>query len=193
MRTGRRRWWYEKIGKAPSKLYRDAILKAQGNRCFYCGSVFNEFFLYKRKVRCAVVTWDHLLPFTYSHSNSPKNFVAACRECNNIKGARIFNSVEEAIHYVRQERNNRGLPVFKLPGTIHTKEEMAEILQGQVPDGVLLEASQGCLNCGLPIIGRKFWAKFCSTSCTNAYGLRKRIQARRNSRLMSVEQDKPSS
>jgi hypothetical protein len=152
----------------PNKTCKASILKAQDNRCFYCGSTFGEFFMHKRKLMCALVTWDHLLPFAYSQDNSPSNFVAACRECNHIKYSLVFDSTQNAIRYVRQTRIKRRLPVFKLPAKLPETKALAEVLHPQMSSGLLLETPPNCQHCSLPIIGRPFWAKYCSPRCQYA-------------------------
>jgi 5-methylcytosine-specific restriction endonuclease McrA len=85
----------------PPLEQRRAVLKAQENRCFYCDRIFGFRYRTKRGTRPLCVEWDHLVPYAYLNSSPDYNFVAACRECNRIKGAIMFQTIEEAIVYVR--------------------------------------------------------------------------------------------
>ena len=63
--------------RQPSKRDQALILAAQQNKCYYCEAEFDG-----EQTR---VTWDHVVPFSYSGNNHRDNFVAACQFCNNKK------------------------------------------------------------------------------------------------------------
>lgn len=54
------------------------ILARDGHRCRYCGSAHE-------------LQIDHVVPVVAGGSNDPTNLVAACRICNNGKGAHIID------------------------------------------------------------------------------------------------------
>lgn len=56
----------------------------QDHRCAYC----------ERSL--TAVVWDHFLPWSYSGDSSDENFVAACPDCNAMKGSKVFSNVGEA-------------------------------------------------------------------------------------------------
>lgn len=76
------------------------ILRHQLRQCIYCGHVFG-----KR----ARVEYDHFIPFAFSGDNNKLNIIAACRECNRIKSASLFSSIEEARVYILNERERKGM------------------------------------------------------------------------------------
>jgi 5-methylcytosine-specific restriction endonuclease McrA len=59
------------------KRLRDEAVIRQGNRCFYCGEVFDE---------ANLPTADHLLPKSKGGLETEANIVAACHPCNQDKG-----------------------------------------------------------------------------------------------------------
>ena len=63
--------------RLPSHRDQALILSAQGNKCYYCEAEFDE--------TDNRVTWDHVVPFSYSGNNHRDNFVAACKFCNAKK------------------------------------------------------------------------------------------------------------
>jgi 5-methylcytosine-specific restriction endonuclease McrA len=98
-----------------SKRDQEDILGRQKNRCFYCSLPFGEFFIHKNKLKCVAVGWDHILPYSYCFNDDKENRVAACFTCNLIKGSRVFDTVQQAIDYVREQRAKKGMPVSELP------------------------------------------------------------------------------
>lgn len=84
----------------PSREDQRLILAIQENRCFYCQRLFGSVVYIKNRRRVLSVNWDHMVPWSYSGDNSPKNFVAACRLCNSWKGSIMFQSVDEARVYL---------------------------------------------------------------------------------------------
>jgi 5-methylcytosine-specific restriction endonuclease McrA len=61
-----------------SSSKRNRILARDRYKCQYCGVKGNDFTL----------TMDHLLPVSRGGPTSPENLVAACKPCNDRKGAR---------------------------------------------------------------------------------------------------------
>lgn len=76
------------------------VLSHQNHQCVYCGKHLGK------RVR---VEYDHFIPFCYSGDNNVLNIVAACRTCNQIKGPRLFNSIEEARVFIVNELESRGI------------------------------------------------------------------------------------
>jgi hypothetical protein len=56
-----------------------AILKAHGNRCYYCGT---------RGTKTSPLTRDHYIPLAGGGTNDAKNLVPACLSCNSRKFCR---------------------------------------------------------------------------------------------------------
>lgn len=163
---------YRSRGK-PGAMAREAILKRQRGKCFYCGIRLGEFLMHRNKLICATLCWDHLLPFSYTYNNEPQNFVAACRQCNSLKHSKVFDSIGKAIEYVQEKRASKALPVFELPNFIHPKTEVAEVSQQQVSDGLLLETSRRCVHCGATFSAKRGWSRYCNSRCRwNAWAAR---------------------
>lgn len=66
--------------RQPSKRDQALILAAQDYKCYYCEAPFDD---------TTLVTWDHVVPFSYSGNNHRDNFVAACQFCNSKKSASL--------------------------------------------------------------------------------------------------------
>jgi len=95
--------------RLPPIEIRRAILTEQCHRCLYCGLVFGVSV--QRGVRTVKVrlVWDHLVPYSLTQNNYAHNIVAACSLCNNIKGALVFQTIEEARDYVMRRRFEKGI------------------------------------------------------------------------------------
>lgn len=103
--------------KQPPRSVQIRILRAQGNRCLYCGRQLLSTTWYKGKFIILRTNWDHILPFEYSRSNAPENFVACCHVCNHWKGYRVFTYLEEIQIYVAERWQRVETDVGKnLPG-----------------------------------------------------------------------------
>lgn len=164
----------------PGVVVRQAILKRQHGKCFYCGVPLGQFLRHLGRVVCATVCWDHLLPYAYSFNSDPDNFVAACRQCNGIKRALVFDSIGKAIEYVQEKRAAKGLPVFELPNHIRPEAGVAKVSQQPLPGAILLEASRRCLNCGGSFVPKRPWSKFCDAACRNRDWISKHPRTRLN-------------
>lgn len=84
---------------------RAAILEEQKNRCFYCGDEFGSYRKLNGVVRQVRLEWDHVVPFSYNGNNA--DFVAACKQCNAAKHARMFSTMQEAKTFCRIKLNER--------------------------------------------------------------------------------------
>lgn len=94
--------------KLPPLPERRRILALQGVRCFYCNVPFDsDVFRYGVPIRITI-HWDHQLPFAYAQNNKTTNFVAACHVCNGLKGAKLFQTVEEAVEFLALRRKDKG-------------------------------------------------------------------------------------
>jgi len=67
----------EEINFFVQEQYREAILKREGNTCFYC----------LRKLTSENYALDHLIPQRDGGNDSYRNVVAACHSCNSSKNA----------------------------------------------------------------------------------------------------------
>ena len=119
--------------RKPTKDRQVKILESQKGKCFYCGSVFGEFFVCGVRTFVSVLQWDHLLPYSYVRNNHHRNFVAACNFCNAIKSNKVFDSIEEAREYVQKKRSDKGMPVSKVRVNVSQKKAMAKVLFKKMP------------------------------------------------------------
>jgi 5-methylcytosine-specific restriction endonuclease McrA len=92
----------------PPKRDRDRILREQGYSCLYCMGRFGTRVYRKAKELRLRVNWDHLVPWSLTQDNRPKNYVAACQVCNGIKADHIFATVSEARAYVAVQAQKKG-------------------------------------------------------------------------------------
>jgi len=63
------------LQRAFYKIDRDKLLKAQGNKCFYC----------KTPLTRKTATMDHVVPKSKTKYHSTENCVVACANCNSKK------------------------------------------------------------------------------------------------------------
>jgi len=77
-------------------------IKAQNNKCLYCGREFGTFLLRYGELVRLYATWDHFVPFSYNQNNHSDNAVFACQYCNMFKSNRMFETVEEAQEWLKQ-------------------------------------------------------------------------------------------
>jgi len=66
--------FYVRVPGKRIMLSRKNILKRDGHRCQYCGTINGP------------LTVDHVLPKIYGGNDSWENLVCACTKCNSIKG-----------------------------------------------------------------------------------------------------------
>lgn len=95
-----------RIRRKPGAIARRQILSFQNNQCVYCGTSLSN----------AKIEWDHFICFAFSWHSGEDNFVAACRECNQIKHDLLFKDIEEARDYLLYQRLKRNLPNFPYLG-----------------------------------------------------------------------------
>ena len=72
------------MGSKDRRKRRSALLKKDGNICFYCREVKSKDSL----------QMDHVIPRSKGGSNGMDNLVLCCRECNTLK-ADSFMSANE--------------------------------------------------------------------------------------------------
>lgn len=77
------------------KEVRRNILYTQDNRCYWCGREFGTAVV-KPDNTLYVLTpvWDHYIPYSYTCSNKPSEFIASCSRCNLHKSSFIITSEE---------------------------------------------------------------------------------------------------
>lgn len=108
--------WREK----PSRAEQARILSEQSNVCLYCEMRFGRsVWSAAGKEIVLRVEWDHLIPFSYAQNNKVGNFCAACHICNRLKGALMFQTLEEARIHVTQKWEEKGyrtkMPTMRQP------------------------------------------------------------------------------
>lgn len=74
--------------KGLSQRDQQLVLDAQENKCYYCGATFDG--------EDTKITWDHVVPFSYSGNNHRDNIVAACQICNGVKQDKVL---ADEVHY----------------------------------------------------------------------------------------------
>jgi 5-methylcytosine-specific restriction endonuclease McrA len=52
-------------------------------------------------------TVDHVVPVSVKADHRMQNKVAACQDCNRIKGGRVFDSIAEARVYINKIKSER--------------------------------------------------------------------------------------
>lgn len=113
----------------PSRIGQKRILKEQGHRCIYCERHFGATMWRGRKKLKLRVTWDHFIPYTYSLNNRLANFVAACQICNSLKGALMFQTLDEARVHVKTKAEAKGFTdVRPVLGEFHPQKTLAKVL-----------------------------------------------------------------
>ena len=72
---------------------REDVIRRDGGMCYYCGEI------------AEVV--DHIIPWSWNHSDDDGNLVASCAICNLIAGDKVFESLEHKRKYVLGRRDKR--------------------------------------------------------------------------------------
>lgn len=120
-----------------SNTIRRHLNHIQSGRCFYCGNKFgtlideNDYVLFQSET-------DHILPFCYSFNDHPENLVLACQFCNRIKSHKVFDSVEEALIYVRKKVSQR-IRLQRVFGCLRSKKIVAKVLFYEMSEQFVLE------------------------------------------------------
>lgn len=83
---------YVKYRVGATSANRRNVLCRDENRCQYCAKIFPE----------SELTLDHIMPKSRGGNNSWKNLVAACKKCNQKKGAKTPH--EANMHPIREPR-----------------------------------------------------------------------------------------
>ncbi len=91
--------------KRPPWYQRQEILSEQNNCCFYCEDEFGTWRHVSGTPRIVQLQWDHVVPFSFNGNNY--EFVAACRECNQAKGALHFSDALEAKQFLQLKMHER--------------------------------------------------------------------------------------
>lgn len=89
---------------------REAIHAREGGRCFYC----------MRRVKPAVRCLDHVVPQVRAGSNSYRNLVSSCTECNSRK---LDQRAEDFLRWLFREGQ---LTAAQLKGRLRGLEALAE-------------------------------------------------------------------
>jgi 5-methylcytosine-specific restriction endonuclease McrA len=91
---------YVKFRFSITRVNRKNVLWRDENRCQYCAKTFLE----------SELTLDHIIPKSRGGNNSWKNLVAACKRCNQKKGAK---TPQEANMYPLKEPRPPKLSLLK--------------------------------------------------------------------------------
>jgi len=93
-----------------------------------CGYCFQEW----------ATGYDHLVPYSKGGLTVDSNLYPACRRCNGLLAAKMFNSIEEKREYVRNRLIEKG--VWKVPSLqeqIREEEISSTVRQAEVSKAVL--------------------------------------------------------
>jgi len=92
-----------------SQVHRRAIHEREGGRCFYC---LRRLI---RQRRCI----DHVIPVAKLGTNSYRNLVSCCLDCNTLKADR------DAVEFVRSLYRDRRLSSDELTGRLRALDDLA--------------------------------------------------------------------
>jgi 5-methylcytosine-specific restriction endonuclease McrA len=95
--------------RTPPLKKRREVIERQGNKCFYCGEPFGEYYIRNGVAKKLTIHFDHFVPFAFSGNNDNENFVASCNICNSIKSDKVFETEEDARCYVEHARKRKGI------------------------------------------------------------------------------------
>lgn len=70
--------------------------------CQYCGIWCYDSYVNDPKA----LTVDHMLPVSVGGGNRIDNLVTCCRDCNLVKGSKLFNSFDSAREYITNEKKH---------------------------------------------------------------------------------------
>jgi len=98
----------EKANFWKDKALRQAIHRREGGRCFYC----------LRRVKARLRCIDHVVPQVRCGTNSYRNLVSSCRDCNAEKGE------EEAGNFLRKLFRDGRLTVAEFHGRLRALKEL---------------------------------------------------------------------
>lgn len=136
------------VRRRPRARVRRKLLRMQHERCAYCLLTFGSLVRRRSRVEQLRVTWDHRVPFALSQSSSDREFIAACQICNRLKGAIVFETLEDARTFISIRRIRKGWKVASMAEAT-TTDEWAEwegrLVTFQSPSGFTLEIAEEVL------------------------------------------------
>jgi 5-methylcytosine-specific restriction endonuclease McrA len=86
---------------------RKALAARQKGKCYYCGIIMTE----SDGVARTSLTLDHYVPKALGGQNTRSNYVAACLDCNNLKGDLM---PEKPKVKLKTRKNNHPATLFAL-------------------------------------------------------------------------------
>jgi 5-methylcytosine-specific restriction endonuclease McrA len=92
------RKWQQRVGNKT----RQEVFERDEFICAYCGNRCYEDYITNPRA----LTVDHLIPRALGGNNDTDNLVTCCMECNVIKGARRFESFEDAREYIIKRKKD---------------------------------------------------------------------------------------
>lgn len=87
------------------------VYELQRGRCYLCGFDFNgDQHYYRRGYGWGklIENYDHFIPKVYNPDASMQNIYLMCNLCNKTKGAKIFETRDQAKSYVISRRESKG-------------------------------------------------------------------------------------
>jgi 5-methylcytosine-specific restriction endonuclease McrA len=94
--------------RRPTKGQRRAIVFRQRNRCYVCLVEFGTEVKRGKQTFTLRAEFDHVVPRSFTYSDLPANFAAACHICNRIKSDEMFDSYDDLVAFVAERRRVRG-------------------------------------------------------------------------------------
>ena len=88
---------YKPFRQKPPAEVQEQLLSKYNNRCAYCDQAFGDLVrLHNGQHAFLRLSWDHFIPFIWTHDNSDANFLPSCHVCNSRKRDKVFNDLEAA-------------------------------------------------------------------------------------------------
>lgn len=94
---------------------KNKILNKQKHKCIYCevdliGSWYMSDTM--KRPRKVTIHFDHFIPWCYSRTSLPEEFIVSCNYCNMLKGSKFFEDINEAQTYILKKRIQKGILVI---------------------------------------------------------------------------------
>jgi len=86
---------------------KEAKIKEQDGRCFYCERLFGSPILHDDEIEILEPQSEHFKPRAASGRTTDSNIRYACHVCNGLKSDFIFDTVEDCVTFLTAEWNRK--------------------------------------------------------------------------------------
>ena len=100
-----------------SKSVLNFKIESQEHLCAYCQLPFGSIIQHRMSTHIANVVGDHFIPWAYSGTSEPDNFVASCSVCNGIKSDKHFSDLQSASRFILEFRVKNKYVTQFIPNT----------------------------------------------------------------------------